>query len=529
MRNNQPVTHHELFLHPQRPIVTKTDLKGVITYANRAFIDISGFSESELIGQQHNVVRHPDMPPEAFDDMWQTIQAGHPWRGLVKNRSKQGDFYWVDAYVTPIRENGQVTGYMSVRSAPDKQQCQQAEQLYADVRAKRASFPTTRQQQSLSMRALLWLAMLPPIIALLTEYMLAPSMLRHFLNSASIIWLIGAALLIYQRLAAPLELAQQGLARLSEGNFKEPIAQQGCQDMRQMLEMLETMRINTRAVLADVVVGAHDISQAATATHTEASQLQQRGEHTLAGITRVAAALEQLSVSVNEISITTRSGADHASTANQLADQGEDKMQQTRQVTREVMGEFQTTRDAILVLEKSAEEIGSVTSVIKEIANQTNLLALNAAIEAARAGEQGRGFAVVADEVRKLAERTAGNTLEIEQSINVLHQRTHEVLQNVHAALERVQGVENAITTASASLAAIREANQGVAQSAANVAEMLQQQSAASTEVAQNMETMSALTEQNSHSIATTSHVAQQLHTTAHDLKRLVSHFERHL
>ncbi|PXX48099.1 methyl-accepting chemotaxis protein [Aquitalea magnusonii] len=529
MRNNQPVTHHELFLHPQRPIVTKTDLKGVITYANRAFIEISGFTEAELIGQPHSVVRHPDMPAEAFADLWHTVEAGHPWRGLVKNRSKQGDFYWVDAYVTPLRENGQVIGYMSVRSAPDKQQCQQAEQLYAEVRARRASFPTTRQQQALSMQALLWLAMLPPVLALLLEYILPQSMLHHILNSASIIWLLGAALLIHQRLATPLQQARQGLTRLAEGNFKQAIPQSGCQDMRQMLEMLETMRINTRAVLADVVAGAHDISQAATATHAEASQLQQRGEHTLAGITRVAAALEQLSVSVNEISITTRSGAEHAGTANQLADQGEDRMQQTRAVTRQVMGEFQSTRDAILVLEKSAEEIGSVTSVIKEIANQTNLLALNAAIEAARAGEQGRGFAVVADEVRKLAERTAGNTLEIEQSINVLHQRTHQVLQNVHGALERVQGVENAIGTASTSLAAIREANQGVAQSAANVAEMLQQQSSASTEVAQNMETMSALTEQNSHSIATTREVAQQLHTTAHDLKRLVSHFERYL
>ncbi|RQO76363.1 chemotaxis protein [Aquitalea sp. FJL05] len=528
MRINQPVTQQELFLHPQRPIVTKTDLKGLITYANRAFIDISGFSESELIGQQHNVVRHPDMPPEAFEDMWQTIQGGHPWRGLVKNRSKQGDFYWVDAYVTPIRENGHTVGYMSVRSAPDKQQCQQAEQLYADVRAKRASFPQTRQPRSASLQNLLVLAMLPPALALLSQLLL-PDSLHDYLNAASILWLIGAAVLIHQRLAAPLEQAKQGLARLSEGNFKQAIPQSGCQDVRQMLEMLETMRINTRAVLADVVVGAHDISQAATATHTEASNLQQRGEHAQEGITRVAAALEQLSVSVNEISITTRTGAGHASAANQLADQGEDKMLQTREVTRQVMGEFQTTRDAIMVLEKSAEEIGSVTSVIKEIANQTNLLALNAAIEAARAGEQGRGFAVVADEVRKLAERTAGNTLEIEQSINVLHQRTHQVLQNVHAALERVQGVEDAIGTASASLAAIREANQGVAQSAANVAEMLQQQSSASTEVAQNMETMSALTEQNSHSIATTSEVAQQLHTTAHDLKRLVSHFERHL
>ena len=114
------------------------------------------------------------------------------------------------------------------------------------------------------MQALLWLAMLPPVLALLLEYILPQSMLHHILNSASIIWLLGAALLIHQRLATPLQQARQGLARLAEGNFKQAIPQSGCQDMRQMLEMLETMRINIRAVLADVVAGAHDISQAAT-------------------------------------------------------------------------------------------------------------------------------------------------------------------------------------------------------------------------------------------------------------------------
>ena len=112
MKVNLPVTQHEVFLDPARPIVTKTDLKGQITYANRAFIDISGFHEDELLGFSHNIVRHPDMPPEAFADLWDTLKAGRPWRGLVKNRSKTGDFYWVEAYVSPITENGQTIGYM---------------------------------------------------------------------------------------------------------------------------------------------------------------------------------------------------------------------------------------------------------------------------------------------------------------------------------------------------------------------------------------------------------------------------------
>ena len=93
MKVNLPVTQNEVFLDPARPIVTKTDLKGQITYANRAFIDISGFTENELIGVSHNIVRHPDMPPEAFADLWTTLKAGRPWSGLVKNRNKAGDFY----------------------------------------------------------------------------------------------------------------------------------------------------------------------------------------------------------------------------------------------------------------------------------------------------------------------------------------------------------------------------------------------------------------------------------------------------
>ena len=106
MRTNLPVTGIEYPLQDGQSIVSKTDTKGRITYVNPTFVEVSGFAEEELIGKAHNIVRHPDMPPEAFADLWRTLQAGEPWTGLVKNRRKNGDFYWVVANVVPIKEAG---------------------------------------------------------------------------------------------------------------------------------------------------------------------------------------------------------------------------------------------------------------------------------------------------------------------------------------------------------------------------------------------------------------------------------------
>ena len=138
MRNNQPVTNKEVALREEVMIVSKTDLKGLITYINKDFLEISGFNEAELIGQPHNIVRHPDMPVEAFADLWQTLQAGRPWTGLVKNRCKNGDFYWVSANVAPIVEGGRVSGYLSVRRRPSRQQVEAAEAAYRRFRDKTA-------------------------------------------------------------------------------------------------------------------------------------------------------------------------------------------------------------------------------------------------------------------------------------------------------------------------------------------------------------------------------------------------------
>ncbi len=140
MRVNMPVTNNEKEMSYDEFLVSRTNTKGVITYVNKPFIEMSGYTEQELIGQAHNLIRHPDMPPEAFDDLWKTLKLGKPWSGLVKNRCKDGTFYWVYANATALVENNKVTGYMSVRSKPTREQIKAAEALYSDMREGQAKF-----------------------------------------------------------------------------------------------------------------------------------------------------------------------------------------------------------------------------------------------------------------------------------------------------------------------------------------------------------------------------------------------------
>ena len=153
MRTNMPITDRRIKAKPGQDLVTKTDLQGRITYVNQGFIDISGYSEQELIGENHNVVRHPDMPQAAFADLWATLKLGRPWVKLVKNRCKNGDYYWVKANVTPLTKDGRVTEYMSVRSEPTDQEVAEAEYLYAQLNRGEASLPTPSAIKSMALQA----------------------------------------------------------------------------------------------------------------------------------------------------------------------------------------------------------------------------------------------------------------------------------------------------------------------------------------------------------------------------------------
>ncbi|MAR91474.1 MAG: chemotaxis protein [Pseudomonadales bacterium] len=224
MRVNMPVTQHEVKLAPGQTIVSKTTPKGVITYINRDFVEISGYSEAELIGQAHNLIRHPDMPQAAFQDLWETVQAGKPWRGIVKNRCKNGDHYWVEANVIPIWANGEIVEFMSVRHGASDAQVRDAEALYAQLNAGATVAPPPWHRAADHFRQCSLQAKLSWILGAFGAVLGA-----HYLVSGQPLpWpylltlgLLVAALFVFLRqcVVAPMERAAQSLRRISSGDF----------------------------------------------------------------------------------------------------------------------------------------------------------------------------------------------------------------------------------------------------------------------------------------------------------------------
>eukprot|EP01037_Dinobryon_pediforme_P024725 gene24725-26616_t len=247
MRSNLPVTNVEYVLQDAETIVSKTDLQGNITYVNRDFINISGFSEQELIGSPQNIVRHPDMPREAFEDFWRTLKSGKAWTGLVKNRCKNGDHYWVEANAAPLMENGHVIGYTSIRIKPTREQVQAAESAYKAIKAggsaleirggeavKRSSFRKlniaattsiqTRSLQSLVMAA----SMCGLAFAMLFGYML------------------------HVGIVIPLKHARQDVDRMSAGDLSGKIASHGNDELSEVLQALRILQTNVKLLVGQI-------------------------------------------------------------------------------------------------------------------------------------------------------------------------------------------------------------------------------------------------------------------------------------
>ncbi len=518
MRENLPVTATERSFPPGERLVSTTDRKGRITHCNNAFVEISGFEREELIGAPHNIVRRPDMPPEAFEVMWAHLKAGQPWMGLVKNRAKNGDFYWVDAYVTPISENGEIVGYESVRSRPAAKDVRRADALYRRIRRRGYRARGVRLQG----RDMVGLGGLAASGALLTAAGALPAAVAFGATSATY--------------AALGRLQERRMIRAMHdqlpGAFSHPLAVASYMDEDGLIGRLKVAIKSEQSRMITVLTRIEDSSERVTGESADGLQRSVRAKEGIARqqaeTEQVAAAMHEMSTTIGEVSEQVQRTADEASRSGDLVLEGRSLSERTRESIVDLQETVNEIGVSVENVSSRTADIAEAAGIIDQIAEQTNLLALNAAIEAARAGEHGRGFSVVAEEVRHLARRTQESTRDINDVIGRLTEQSEQSVTITQrgrgaatAGVERVRESEQMLDGIAKAVETIRDMSNSMAAA-------VEEQSAVSSEVDRQVHNISELAASSLDQSAGAEDKIQELGEVANDLHELVVRFKRH-
>ncbi len=662
--------------------ITRTDATGHIRYANDAFLQASRFTTEELAAKSHNIVRHPDMPAWVFVDLWKTIQGGHPWRGLIKNKSKDGSAFWVHATITPMTLQGKITGYLSSGRKPLPQEIATAELRYGSGLIPLRRFSIVQWFGNLSLQLkiqpILFIILVGATVAVYYQsksalmdnvQKRAESTATQVIDSANMLMVTGMIsdasnrqLMIKKiiegqrlkslRLVRTEQVVKQFGPGLPEEHLDDPVIRSVIEDAvkkgqpipRFSLETVEgkpiyraitpyieshdfhgTDCMNCHAVEVGSSNGAsdmtidlsddfhrlhatvaylalgqlvlqvflyfflgwitrrfvsgpvdeikahlHEIVDGDYSRPVDISRRDEMGElfcsvqstkllmgsiidqicFTAVEIEREAAHLSEavddankavlaqdnasrsMASGISEISVSIDQVARNAEEVRRISVESNCAAVEGTQTVNQVISdmglighEVAASADSVRVLRERSNEIAGVIKVIHEIAEQTNLLALNAAIEAARAGEHGRGFAVVADEVKKLATKTSESTRKITATITGINDGTHQAIHMIEMAVQKADQGKSLATAAGEAIVEIGNGSNKVREGVDDISASIHEQSAASRDIAANVEMIATMSDRTSAAVRNVSDTVKKMKSLSSALDASVGYF----
>jgi aerotaxis receptor len=526
-------------------IYSRTDQKGRITEANQAFADLSGYALEEMVGKPHNLVRHPDMPKEAFADMWKSLKAGRPWQGLVKNRRKDGGYYWVLANVSPVRaEDGRVIGFQSLRRKPSRQQVNAASDAYRRIlqgdrtlcvdegRALPNPSPLIRwlTRPDLRFRFASILGLAASLAGFSLEFGAASFPLLRAVSAAAFACGAVSGLFILTstlpNLLRDLDQIDTYLDKLlSTGDFTTTfdLDQLGrSAKIARKLGLLTGWVQSTIQCIHDAVV---PVEKGTEHILMVANGIAQATAEQSAATESVAAATTELDLTIREVTVNLQSTEASVQESGRRATDGANVSNRATEQIQELASVVRLASTEVETLGASSVEVGAIAKAIREIANQTNLLALNASIEAARAGEAGRGFSVVANEVRSLADRTMKATAEIDALIGKIRGDSERAIAGMRTGATQVTTGVALVQEAQSVLSGINALMTDAVHQVSEIAVASSQQAEAMGEISSSISHVAAMTGKNAGLAKETTQLIGDLTPLVDRVKQAVEQF----